>query len=139
MACSARSSRRGSGARLGLGGAYTLGCVLFPVPIILVPLVSGPPEAVLAMLFAIEFLAGLGVQILDINVGAVLAARTPDAIRSRSGGAFRFVNYGIRPIGAFLGGLLGGVIGVRETLFVVTIAASVGRAVADRLTDPGPA
>jgi MFS family permease len=114
------------GRRVGLGGAYTLGCVIFPVPLVLVPLVSGPPEAVLVMLFATEFLAGLGVQILDINVGAVLAARTPDAIRARSGGAFRFINYGIRPIGAFIGGLLGGLIGVRETLFVVTIAGSVG-------------
>jgi MFS family permease len=114
------------GRRLGLGGAYALGCVIFPVPLVLVPLVSGPPEAVLVMLFAMEFLAGLGVQILDINVGAVIAARTPDAIRARAGGAFRFINYGIRPVGAFVGGLLGGVIGVRETLFVVTIAASVG-------------
>jgi MFS family permease len=114
------------GTRLGLGGAFTLGCVLFPIPIVLVPVVTGPPEAVLVMLFTVEFLAGLGVQILDINAGAVIAARTPDAIRSRSGGAFRFINYGIRPVGAFLGGLLGGVIGIRETLFVVTIAASVG-------------
>ena len=114
------------GKRLGLGGAYALGCIIFPVPLILVPIVSGPPEAVLVMLFTTEFIAGLGIQILDINVGAVLAARTPDAIRARSGGAFRFINYGIRPIGAFIGGLLGGVIGVRETLFVVTVAASVG-------------
>jgi MFS family permease len=114
------------GRRIGLGAAYALGCVLFPVPLVLVPLVSGPPEAVLVMLFGTEFLAGLGVQILDINVSAVITARTPDAIRARAGGAFRFVNYGIRPVGAFLGGLLGGIIGVRETLFVVTIAASVG-------------
>ena len=114
------------GRRIGLGAAYALGCLIFPVPLILVPIVSGPPDAVIAMLFATEFLAGLGVQILDINVGAVLTARTPDRIRARAGGAFRFINYGIRPIGAFMGGLLGGVIGVRETLFVVTIAASVG-------------
>jgi MFS family permease len=114
------------GRRIGLGAAYALGCLIFPIPLILVPLVSGPPEAVLIMLFTVEFLAGLGVQILDINVSAVITARTPDAIRARAGGAFRFVNYGIRPVGACLGGLLGGVIGVRETLFVVTIAASVG-------------
>jgi MFS family permease len=114
------------GRRLGLGGAYTLGCVVFPVPLVLVPLVTGPSEAILAMLFAVEFLAGLGVQILDVNAGAVITARTPDAIRARAGGAFRFINYGIRPVGAFLGGLLGGVFGVRETLFLVTIAASVG-------------
>jgi MFS family permease len=114
------------GRRIGLGAAYTVGCLIFPIPLILVPLVTGPPDAVIAMLFATEFLAGLGVQILDINVGAVLTARTPDRIRARAGGAFRFINYGIRPIGAFLGGLLGGLIGVRETLFFVTVAASFG-------------
>jgi MFS family permease len=114
------------GRRLGLGAAYALGCLIFPVPLVLIPLVSGPPEAVLVMLFTTEFLAGLGLQILDINASAVITARTPDAIRARAGGAFRFINYGIRPVGAVMGGLLGGMIGVRETLFVVTIAASVG-------------
>lgn len=65
-------------------------------------------------------------MILDINVGAIIAARTPDRIRSRAGGAFRFINYGVRPIGAVLGGVLGAGIGVRETLFIVTIAAVAG-------------
>ncbi len=114
------------GRRIGFGAAYAAGCLIFPVPLILIPIVTGPPEAVIAMLFATEFLAGFGVQILDINVGGVLTARTPDRIRARANGAFRFINYGIRPIGAFMGGLLGGVLGVRETLFLVTIAASVG-------------
>jgi MFS family permease len=65
-------------------------------------------------------------MILDINAGAIISARTPDRIRSRSGGAFRFINYGIRPIGALLGGALGATLGVRETLFIVTIAAIAG-------------
>jgi hypothetical protein len=82
--------------------------------------------AILAMLFASEFGAGLGVMILDINVGRDHQCRTPDRIRSRAGGAFRFINYGVRPIGALLGGALGATIGVRETLFVVTIAACWG-------------
>lgn len=114
------------GRRLGLGRAYALGLVVFPAALILVPLVTGPLPLVLAMLFAVEFIAGLGVMILDINVGAFIQARTPDRIRSRSAGAFRFINMGIRPIGAVLGGLLGELIGVRETLFVVTIAALAG-------------
>ena len=58
-------------------------------------------------------------MILDINVGAIIYARTPDRIRARAGGAFRFINYGVRPIGALLGGLLGAAIGVREAIFVV--------------------
>ena len=52
------------------------------------------------MLAVTEFGAGIGVMILDINVGSVMLARIPDGIRSRSMGAFRTVNYGIRPIGA---------------------------------------
>lgn len=114
------------GRTLGVGPAYALGLVLFPAFLILVPIVTGPPPAVLAMLFVMEFGAGFGVMILDVNAGAMILARTPDWIRGRASGAFRFVNYGIRPIGALMGGLLGGLIGVRPTLFVVTIAALGG-------------
>jgi MFS family permease len=114
------------GQRLGVGRAYLLGLVLFPAPLILVPLASGPMELVLPLLFLSEFGSGLGVMILDINAGAVLQSRTPNRIRGRSGGAFRFINMGIRPIGATVGGLLGAAFGVRETLFVVTIAQLLG-------------
>jgi MFS family permease len=85
-----------------------------------------PMPLVLALLFGSEFGAGLGVMILDINVGAILYARTPDRIRGRAGGAFRFVNYGVRPIGALAGGLLGGALGVREAILVSTVLAIGG-------------
>ncbi len=116
------------GRRIGLGPAYALGCVLFPLPLILIPIADAdmPMPLILALLFGSEFGAGLGVMILDINVGAVLSARYPDQIRSRATGAFRFVNYGVRPVGAFLGGVLGTALGVREALFVTAVAASLG-------------
>jgi MFS family permease len=116
------------GRRVGLGPAYALGCVLFTLPLLLVQIADAgmPMPVILALLFAYEFGAGLGVMILDINVGAILSARIPDRIRSRSSGAFRFINYGVRPIGALLGGLLGAAIGVREALFVASIAATLG-------------
>ncbi len=114
------------GRRLGAGRAYLLGLVLFPAPLILVPIASGPMEIVLPILFLSEFGSGLGVMILDINASAMLQSRTPDRIRGRSGGAFRFINMGIRPIGATVGGLLGAAFGVRETLFVVTVAQLLG-------------
>ena len=81
---------------------------------------------ILALLFVAELVSGFGVMILDINGGAMLFARTPDRIRGRANGAFRFVNMGVRPIGAVVGGVLGGLFGVRETLFVVTIAQLLG-------------
>ncbi len=116
------------GRRIGLGPAYALGCILFPASLILVP-VAGPDmpmPLILALVIAAEFGAGLGVMILDINVGAFITARTPDRIRSRSVGAFRFVNYGVRPVGAVLGGALGTAFGVREALFIATIASMAG-------------
>ncbi len=116
------------GRRIGLGPAYALGCVLFPAPLLLIPVADPamPMPLILALLFGSEFGAGFGVMILDINVGAVLTARYPDQLRSRATGAFRFVNYGVRPVGAFVGGLLGTALGVREALFVTGIAAALG-------------
>jgi MFS family permease len=116
------------GRRIGLGPAYALGCVIFPTSLLLIPLASPDMSnaLVLALLFGSEFGAGLGVMILDINVGAIIYARTPDRIRARAAGAFRFVNYGIRPLGALLGGVLGGVVGVREAIWVTTFAAIAG-------------
>ena len=116
------------GRRLGLGPAYALGLLLFPVSLLLIPFAGPgmPMPLILALLFGSEFGSGLGVMILDINVGAIMYARTPDRIRARAGGAFRFVNYGVRPIGALLGGLLGGALGVREAIWITTIAAIGG-------------
>jgi MFS family permease len=112
------------GRRLGIGPAYALGLFLFPAATILIPIAAPntPMPIILALLFLAEFGSGFGVMLLDINAGAMLIARTPDRILGRANGAFRFINMGIRPIGAVVGGFLGGLIGVREALFLVTIA-----------------
>jgi hypothetical protein len=65
-------------------------------------------------------------MILDVNAGAMLQARTPDRIRARAGGAFRFINYGIRPIGALLGGALGAALGLREAVLLSTVLSLGG-------------
>jgi MFS family permease len=114
------------GRRLGIGGAFALGCVLFPAPLVLVPLAGGPEWLVLGSLFLAEFLSALGVMILDINVGAIIPALTPHRLRSRATGAFRFVNYGVRPLGSLIGGGLGSAIGLRPTLWIATVGAVAG-------------
>lgn len=111
------------GRAVGLGRAFVFGCVLFTAPLALVPLAEGPRWLVLGMLLTAEFLSGLGVMILDINVGSIMFALTPDRLRSRATGAFNFVNWGIRPLGALAGGALGAVIGVRPTLWVGVLGA----------------
>ena len=114
------------GRAIGVGRAFLLGCILFPAPLVLIPLAEGPRSVIIGMLFAAEFLSGMGVMILDINGGSIMYALTPDRLRSRSQGAFNFVNWGIRPIGALVGGALGAWIGVRPTLWVATVGAIAG-------------
>ena len=113
-------------ARIGVGWAYTAGCLLFTAPLVLWPLAHGSHWLVLAMLFAAEFGSGFGVMMLDISIGAIFAAVIPDTLRSRVTGAFQAVNYGTRPLGALLGGLLGSAIGLRPALWVATLGGMAG-------------
>jgi MFS family permease len=106
---------------LGVGRTVLLGYVGFPAPLVLVPLAGGPKGLVLAAFFASEFLSGVGLMLLDIGSGSLQAALIPDALRSRVSGAWRTVNYGMRPLGALAGGLLGSAIGLRPTLWIATV------------------
>jgi hypothetical protein len=62
--------------------------------------------------------ARCAVMCFDIPHNSLRATLTPDQMRSRVAGAHSSINYGIRPLGALTGGLLGSWIGVRETLLV---------------------
>jgi predicted MFS family arabinose efflux permease len=113
---------------MGVGPSWAAGLVIFSASWILVPLAQPgwPIEVVAVLVFASELIGGFGVMILDINAGGITPARTPHSIRSRVTGAWRFVNMGIRPIGAVVGGLAAGAIGVRETMFVAAIGGLCG-------------
>ena len=112
--------------RIGIGPAFALGCILFPLPLLLVPAASGPDWVVLVCLFAAEFGAGLGVMMLDISASTIFAAVIPARLRSRVAGAYMVVNYGVRPLGALVGGALGSSIGLRETLWFATAGGLLG-------------
>jgi MFS family permease len=112
--------------RIGVGPAFIVGCILMPAPLVLVPLAQGPRPLVLAMLFLAEFGSGCGVMLLDTAVNSIFAAVIPPELRARVSGAYRLVNFGIRPIGSVVGGLLGATIGLRGTLWIASVAAIAG-------------
>lgn len=107
-------------ARMGIGPAFAFSCVLFPAPMLLVPAAGGPRPVVLGLLFAAEFGSGIGTVILDITIGSVFAAVVPDRLRSRVTGAYRAVNFGVRPLGSLVAGTLGAFAGIRTTLWIAT-------------------
>ena len=106
------------GRRIGIGPAFLVGCIVFPAPLVLVPLAEGPQWLILTLLFLAEFGSGLGVMMLDISAGAIFAALIPNRLRSRVSGAYSAVNYGVRPLGSLVGGALGTTIGLRPTLWI---------------------
>jgi len=114
------------GRAIGIGPTYILGCILFPVPLVLVPLAGGPYWLIMAMLFLAEFGAGLGVMVLDISAASIFAALVPHRLRSRVSGAYMVVNHGIRPVGSLIGGFLGTAIGLQTTLWIGVVGAMTG-------------
>ena len=103
-----------------------LGLVVFPAPLILVPLAGGPRPLVFALLFAAEFVSALGVMVLDIAAGSVQIAATPQTMLAVVTGFKRTVNHGIRPVGALIGGVLGAAIGIRSALWIGSLGALLG-------------
>ncbi len=109
--------------RTGIGPGVVVGCVAFPAPLLLVPLAGGPRPLVLALLFLAEFGSGFGVMVLDISMGALRAAVVPEHLRSSVMGAYRALNYGVRPLGSMLAGALGTVLGLRATIWIGALGA----------------
>jgi predicted MFS family arabinose efflux permease len=112
-------------ARVGLGPAFMASLVIFPAPLMLVPLARGPHALVVTLLALAELGSGFGVMILDITIGTIFSVVIPDVMRARVSGAYRAVNYGMRPLGAVTGGLLGTWMGLRPALWVATVGASL--------------
>ena len=104
--------------RIGVGRLVAISVVVFPAAIGIAAFASGPTWLRAAEFGAAEFVSSFSVMCLDIPLAALGASVTAEHMRSRMTGAFITINYGIRPFGAVLGGLLGSWIGPRETLLV---------------------
>ncbi|WP_331734218.1 MFS transporter [Streptomyces atratus] len=106
--------------RIGVGRSIVVGAVLFPAPIAIAAGAGGrgPLWARAGALATAEFLSGVGVMLFDVNLNSPQTRVIPDGMRSRVAGAFSTINYGIRPIGAVVGGLLATAFGLRATLLI---------------------
>jgi MFS family permease len=102
----------------GAGRVIAAGSIIFPGSVAIAALADGPTWVRATTLAAAEFIGAFAVMCFDVPLNSLQAAVTHDHMRSRVAGAFSTINYGVRPLGAVVGGFLGTWIGVRETLFV---------------------
>lgn len=101
-------------AIVGSIGFGALGCVLIPV--------AQPPAAfAVPLLIVAQFVAGGSGTIYNINQVSLRQAITPDHLLGRMNATMRFIVWGTLPVGALIGGALGGTIGLRPTLVVGVI------------------
>lgn len=111
--------------RIGTGRTIAVGAVLFSAPFALIPLAAGSDWAKAGVLAVVEAVAGFGIMLFDINLNALQTAVVHDDLRSRVSGAFSTVNYGIRPLGALVGGVLGAAVGIGPTLVLAAVGGAL--------------
>jgi MFS family permease len=121
-------------SRYGVGRMVMLGAILFPAPTAAIALAGGPHWLAATTIGLAEAVSGAGVMLFDINLNSVNAAVIADHMRSRVTGVFGMINYGARPVGAVVGGLLGSLLGLRPTL----LFAAVGGVLACLRSLPSP-
>ncbi|HEX5166225.1 MAG TPA: MFS transporter [Thermomicrobiales bacterium] len=104
--------------RIGIGPAIIFGRIGFGLGGLLVPLAVLAPSFMVPLVLGAEFLQWLMYLIATINEVSLRQSITPHRLLGRVNATMRFLNSGMIPIGALAGGALGGLIGLRETLFV---------------------
>jgi MFS family permease len=107
---------------LGLGPTIVASAVVFGVSGFLFPLATA--SSAIPFLIAGSFLSGLGSVVYNVNQVSLRQAITPERMLGRMNATMRFVVWGTMPIGALVGGALGGWIGLRATLWVAALGGS---------------
>ena len=108
--------------RFGVGPTIVLSSAMGAGEL-LIPLASGGGAAVL--IIAAMVIIGICVPVYNINQVSLRQAITPDRLQGRMNATMRFMVWGTMPIGALLGGALGSAIGLRPTLWIAAVGASL--------------
>ena len=106
------------GARFGTARAFLL-CEVFAAPMLLLGPLSGPGWGLVLFVLA-EFGVCAGVVASNVLTTTFRQQYCPPELFSRINSSASIVNYGTIPLAGVLGGVLGEVIGVRETLWVMS-------------------
>jgi MFS family permease len=105
--------------RFGVGRTIVGAALTFGPSGLLIAL--APPDLAVPFVAASVFLAGLGGAIYNINQVSLRQAITSERMQGRMNATMRFIVWGTIPIGSILGGTLGGVIGLHETIWIGAI------------------
>ena len=107
--------------RLGPGPAMIWAQLCFGLTGMGVPLAVLMPRVALPMVVTAEFCQWMALSAYYVNAVSVRQALAPGHLQGRVNATMRFMAGGMQPIGALLGGALGGLIGLPLTLVVASV------------------
>ena len=116
--------------RLGAGPAILILALAAAASAMLIPLAPAAPVAGMVLLIVSQLLgdaAGVAYGVLSASLRQTVL---PQDSLGRAAGAFQAATGGTLLIGALIGGALGGLIGVRETLFLAAAGLALGPLIA---------
>jgi MFS family permease len=106
---------------LGVGPTLALSIAVVGLSDLALPL-AGPDVRWVTLAFGIgQFFFGLGITVFRVAQISIRQAIVPDALLGRVGGALSVLGWGIAPLGALAGGLLGQSIGLWWTLVIGSV------------------
>jgi predicted MFS family arabinose efflux permease len=109
--------------RLGIGMTLIALGAIMGLAFICIPLASG--SVAIPFLVIPQFALGFCGLATNINGITLLQSITPDRLLGRMNASRRFVVWGVIPLGGLAGGALGSKIGLRETLWIGAVGASL--------------
>lgn len=110
-------------ARVGIGMSIVASGVVSGAGLLLVPL--APASAPIPFLVAGGVLTSLGVVVWRIAQVSLRQAITPDRMLGRVNSVSRFAMWGIMPLGSLLGGAVGSTVGLRPTMWIGAVGATL--------------
>jgi MFS family permease len=109
--------------RIGVGPTIVASAFFSSFPLMLVAL--APQDGPAPFLVAALALATFTGVVYNVNQVSLRQAITPERMQGRMNATMRFIVWGTIPIGTLVGGFLGGVIGLQETIWVAAIGSFV--------------
>ena len=110
-------------ARLGIGHTLVLGGVLSGAAFLLIPL--APQDDAVPFVLAAMTIISLGVVLFNVTGLSLMQALTPQRILGRMNASRRWLVWGTIPLGYLVGGVLAATIGLRPTIAVGAVGASL--------------
>jgi MFS family permease len=105
--------------RLGIGPAIGGMQFLTACCLLVIPLATGPATVIVGTLMVAQFFHGFSRPVYNIAQVSLRQTITPDALLGRMNASIRFISWGVMPLGALLGGVLGEAVGLRTAILLL--------------------